>query len=49
MSEETQEQLEEDLNDWIGENKDKLLAGFIDEYNAEWKNFCKIMWNKENA
>jgi len=33
---------------WIADNKDELIASFIDEYNAEWRNFCKIMWNEEN-
>ena len=36
------------MDTWIGDNKDELIAGFIEEYNAEWRNFCKILWNKEN-
>ena len=49
MSEETQKQLEEDMDNQIADNKEDLLGGFIEEYNAEWKNFCKIKWNEENA
>ena len=56
MEEERNEDIREKANEiddgamdtWIADNKDKLLAGFIDEYNAEWINFCKILWNEEN-
>ncbi len=36
------------MDTWIGEHKAELIAEFIDEYNAEWRNFCKISWNNLN-
>jgi len=33
---------------WIGENKEDLIAEFIDEYNSEWISFCKTKWNELN-
>ena len=33
---------------WIGDNKNELLAEFINVYNNEWKDFCKENWNEAN-
>ena len=33
---------------WIGENKDDLLAEFIDDNSEEWKSYCKERWNEAN-
>ena len=37
-----------DFDSWIGDNKDELIAEFIDEYNIIWKDFCKDKWREEN-
>jgi|TARA_R100000750_G_scaffold47_1_gene97 hypothetical protein len=40
------------LDEFIGNNKEILVAEFIDNYNSKWKEFCKInleiLLNKEN-
>ena len=39
---------EGDFDSWIGNNKEELIAEFIDEYNIIWKDFCKDKWREEN-
>ncbi len=56
MEEERNEDIREKSNEiddgsmdtWIDENKEEIVTEFIEEYNAEWRNFCKIKWNEEN-
>jgi hypothetical protein len=36
------------FDSWIGGNIKELEAGFLDEYNDEWREYCKRMWNEEN-
>ena len=56
MEIERQEDIKETSNEiddgsmdiWIGENKEDLLAEFLDELNPEWINFCRERWNEIN-
>ena len=36
------------MDTWIGENKEDLLANFIDENSEEWKEYCKDSWKEHN-
>ena len=48
IRDEANEQDSGDFDTWIGNNIVELTAQFIDNYNDEWKEFCKDRWNEEN-
>jgi len=36
------------MDTWIGENQIDLQADFINSYNEEWVDFCKMCWKEHN-
>jgi len=42
------EKTDDDAYDtWIGNNRDDLVADFIDTYNSERISFCRERWEEE--
>lgn len=38
--------MSEKLNNFIGENKEDLIAEFIDKLNFQWQEFCKMKFRE---
>ena len=36
------------LDQFISENSEGLIAEFIDNYNSEWRSYCKEKFNEVN-